>query len=181
MPKVAMNGEGHFVTMLHDHSKFATVRVRKSKADVLAYVTSTKTLLQTQSGCVVQRIRTDRGSEFLSLRLSFCLAHGITHETTAGYTPQSNVAAERLNRMLLDRGCDVVSGLPDNLWADAVMAAAYIRNRAPIAGLSNTPHERFFGHKPCVAHLRVFGSRVYVHVPSENAQNLATAHALDCL
>jgi hypothetical protein len=52
------------------------------------------------------------------------------------------------------------------------MAEAYIRNHAPIAGLSNTPYEQFFGHKPCVAHLLVFGSCVYVRVPSEKRSKL---------
>jgi hypothetical protein len=113
MPKVAMNGERYFVTMLDDHSKFATVRVCKSKADVVASVTSTLTVLQTQSGCAVQRIRTDRGFEVFSLS-SFCLAQGTIHETTAGYTPRSNGAAERLNRTLLDRVRAMLSGLPDN-------------------------------------------------------------------
>jgi hypothetical protein len=65
--------------------------VMESLADVVACVTSTLTLLQTHSGCVVQRIRTDRGSVFFSLS-SLCLAHGTIHETTAGYTPQSNGA-----------------------------------------------------------------------------------------
>jgi hypothetical protein len=62
MLKVAMNGERYFVTMLDDHSKFATVRVCKSKADCFACVTSTLTyyklkvvLLCKESGWIVVR------------------------------------------------------------------------------------------------------------------------------
>jgi hypothetical protein len=61
------------------------------------------------------------------------------------------------------------------------MAAAYICNRAPIAGLSNAPYERFFGHKPCVAHLRVFGSRVYVYVPSEKRSKIGNCSRVGML
>jgi hypothetical protein len=67
MPVVAWHGEQYFVTLLDDYSKLSVVRVCKSKSDVVACVISVLKLLQTQSGCAAQRIRTDRGSEFFRL------------------------------------------------------------------------------------------------------------------
>src|SRR5436190_1174526 len=47
----------------------------------------------------------------------FCQEHGIIHEVTASYTPQSNGVAERKNRTLMDMGnCMILSsGAPKNL------------------------------------------------------------------
>ena len=40
--------------------------------------------------------------------------------------------------------------LPDNLWAEAVAAAIYVKNRTPITSFkkSSTPYERWYGKKP---------------------------------
>ena len=35
-----------------------------------------------------------------------------------------------------------------------------------------TPHEKFFGKKPDLSHLRIFNSAVYVHIPDEKRQKL---------
>jgi transposase InsO family protein len=78
-----------------------------------------------------------RGSERIegvNSSVSLPFEHGIIHETTAGYTPQSNSAAERLNRTLLDRAHAMLAALSNELWAYAVLAAAYIRNRSQSRG-----------------------------------------------
>ena len=51
-------------------------------------------------------------------------------------------------------------------WAEAVRIAVYLQNRASANG-GVSPHELYFGQKPNLAHLRVFGSIAYVHVPKE--------------
>ena len=50
-------------------------------------------------------------------------------------------------------------------WAKAVQCAVYVQNRCPHAKLNGeTPHEAWSGKKPCVSHLKVFGSVAYAHV-----------------
>jgi hypothetical protein len=43
--------------------------------------------------------------------------------------------AERLNRVLMERARALLieSGLPDEMWAEAVVTANYIRNRTPMS------------------------------------------------
>ncbi|BBH06862.1 transposable element gene [Prunus dulcis] len=51
----------------------------------------------------IKRLRSDRGGEYTSNELGvFCEEHGIIHEVTPPYSPQSNGVAERKNRTLMD-------------------------------------------------------------------------------
>ena len=58
------------------------------------------------------------------------------------------------------------AGLPKHLWADAIVTANYLRNRSPLSGRDKTPFELFYGTKPDVSHLRIFGATVFAHTPS---------------
>ena len=59
------------------------------------------------------------------------------------------------------------------LWAEAVNTLVYLRNRSPTSRFKGeTPYERWYGVKPKVDHLRVFGSKVYAHIPDEKRKKL---------
>ncbi|CAL8992477.1 unnamed protein product [Prunus brigantina] len=63
--------------------------------------------------------------------------------------------------------------MPYYLWAEAIHIAVYILNRCPTKSLNNiTPFEAYSGRKPGIAHLSIFGSLCYVHVPSEPRHKL---------
>ncbi len=66
------------------------------------------------------------------------------------------------------------AGLPNCYWAEAVSTAAYIRNRIPTRALKEpmTPYEMWYGRKPDVSHLRVFGCISYAHIPDAGRQKL---------
>ena len=64
-------------------------------------------------------------------------------------------------------------------WPEAHEYANYVQNRSPTKALSHTTlNEAFYGKKPSVATLQVFGSRCHVRVPSEQHQKL-DAHSAD--
>ena len=51
--------------------------------------------------------------------------------------------------------------------------AVYVQNRCPNAKLNGqTPHEAWSGKKPCVSHLKIFGSVAYAHVPAQQRTKL---------
>ncbi|GKD48884.1 retrovirus-related pol polyprotein from transposon TNT 1-94 [Tanacetum coccineum] len=63
--------------------------------------------------------------------------------------------------------------MPKEFWAEAVDCAVYLLNRCPSKSLDNkTPQEAWNGMKPIVSYLRIFGSIVYVHVPSQRRSKL---------
>lgn len=65
--------------------------------------------------------------------------------------------AERVNRNLVEMARSLVIhlGMPESLWAEAVMTACYIRNRSPTANLvRTTPYAAWSGKKSNVGHMR---------------------------
>ena len=68
--------------------------------------------------------------------------------------------AVRANRTLVEmsRCMFEESGLPQNLWAEAISTSTYIRNRSPTKILVEvTPYEKWHNRKPSVAHFKTFG------------------------
>ena len=59
--------------------------------------------------------------------------------------------------------------MPKFYWAEAVRTTVYIQNRI---GDKVSAYELYFGTKPNLRHLRVFGSIAYVHVPKEKRRKL---------
>ena len=58
--------------------------------------------------------------------------------------------------------------LPMSFWAEASHTLVYTLNRTPRSSNSGvTPYEAFFGVKPDVSNLRIFGSLAYVHVQKD--------------
>ena len=63
--------------------------------------------------------------------------------------------------------------LAENLWVEAMHAAEYIYNRVPHSSMKgNTPFESYFGHKPDVSNLRVFGSTACARIPLDKRRAL---------
>ena len=49
-------------------------------------------------------------------------------------------------------------GMPTVFWGEAVVTAVYILNCSPTKALDGrTPYEAWYGRKPAVSHLRIFG------------------------
>ena len=71
--------------------------------------------------------------------------------------------------------------LAANLWAEAMHAAAYIQNRVPHSSVKGkTPFEAYFGHKPDVSNLRVFGSTAWAQIPLDKRRALQLK-SIECL
>ena len=64
-------------------------------------------------------------------------------------------------------------GLPIHLWAEACNIAVYVKNHSldRVLGMS-TLEEAFFGKKPGISHLTIFGSPVYIHVTKDARKKL---------
>ena len=56
------------------------------------------------------------------------------------------------------------SPLPKTFWMDVINTTYYIMNRALIRPILNKmPYELYFGRKPNISHLHIFGCKCYVH------------------
>ena len=112
-------------------------------------------------------LRDDAGGEYISNVFEAWLASkGIVHQKTATASPQQDGMSERGHRTVENAVTCMLqeSGLPANLWPEAVRCFEFVSNKMPCTGRTTTPYESFFGRKPSVARFRVFGSVAYVHV-----------------
>ena len=69
--------------------------------------------------------------------------------------------------------------MPNFYCAEAVRTAVYLQYQT-FANGGVSPHELYFGKKPNLAHLRVFGRTTYVHVPQKKRRKL-DAKAEKCI
>lgn len=168
----SLAGSLYFVTMKDEASGYRMVRFIKSTAEVADALKSMMDESERQTGRKALSIRTDNGTEYVNAKVKELFA-SLDHEKSPAFVKQGNGIAERENRILCDTArsmlfaADLSREERTKLWAEAVYTAAYIRNRIPNnrTGNNTTPHELWFGSKPDVSHLRVFGSTAFVHVP----------------
>ena len=63
--------------------------------------------------------------------------------------------------------------MPKIYWAEAVLTVVYLINRCTTEGVHDiTPHEKYFGTKLDLSHMKVFGNIAFVHVPDEKRRKL---------
>ena len=170
LEETSRGGAKYLATFLDDYSKLSIVEPVSVKSEVASKVKEVVQKLETQSGERLRTVRTDRGSEYLNAELESYYKHkGVINETTAPYTPEQNGAAERFNRTLMERVRAMLldARLEKEMWAEAALTANYIKNRSPSSNISRTPWELFFGRKPNVSGMRVFGAKAYVHTPKQ--------------
>lgn len=161
----SLSGARYVVTFIDDYSRYTTVYFLKTKDEVLDRFVAYKTMAERQTGHQLKTLRSDRGGEYMGKTFaSYLEQHGIIHDPTPPYSPQSNGIAERMNRTLVEMARCMIHGknLPQNFWAEAINTATYIRNRSESSALNKvTPYEAWTGRKPSIRHLRIFGSKCY--------------------
>ncbi|KFD65016.1 LOW QUALITY PROTEIN: hypothetical protein M514_22733 [Trichuris suis] len=172
----SIGGSLYFVCFKDESSGYRKVYFMKRKDEVLKYLKLVITEVKRETGRAVKCLRSDCGTEFVNKTVGdFLVENGILHERSPPYTPESNGMAERENRTLVEKARSTLCtrNLPKSLWAEAVYTAAYLMNRVPNRKENTaTPYERWFGKRPSVGHLRVFGCDAYVHVPAQHRKKL---------
>ena len=113
----------------------------------------------------IKFLRSDHGGEYLSyeffLHLKQC---GIVSQLMPPTTPQRNGVSRRCNHTLLDmvRSMMSLTDLPLSFWGYALETASFTLNRAPSKSVEMTPYELWFGKKPKLSFLKVWGCDAYV-------------------
>ncbi|CAI7770977.1 unnamed protein product, partial [Closterium sp. NIES-54] len=186
LPVQGHKRERYFLTIVDDWSRLMWAYPLKQKDHAASTIKEDwLPFVKKQAECVVKRIRTDRGGEFLGAEMTAWLKkQGIQRELTTAYTPQSNGVAERANRTILEtaRALLIESGVGNSMWPHAVQHATVARNRVltKVGNESWVPLERWLGRKPPVDMLRVFGCMAVAHVPKKYRSKLG-ASAIWCV
>lgn len=170
---VAYNGSRYFQTIIDDFSHFVTVRLLRTKDQASQNLMDYIQNLERQQNIKVKAVRVDNGGEYTTNDFKeYCRKKGIKLEYTIPYTPQENGTAERMNRTLLNklRTKLIDSGVPKELWCEALQCSVYELNRLPTKSLpkGQTPAKIFLG-KSEIDKIKIFGSCVWHTVlPKQN-------------
>jgi len=63
--------------------------------------------------------------------------------------------------------------ISNGFWVEAINTVVYLKNRSPPKILDlKTPFEAFYGYKPKVNHLRVFGCKEFSHIPKDERRKV---------
>lgn len=165
-------GSRYFVLFKDEKTGYRVVYFLRHKSEVLNKFKEYKAMSETQTGHKLKVVRSDQGKgEYMNSAFQdFLKQEGILHEVSAPYTPQQNGRSEREIRTIVEsaRSMLINKNLSKELWAEAVNTAVYVLNRT-ISTLCGdiTSFEGWFGRKPEVKHLKVFGCTAYMSVPSQ--------------
>lgn len=155
----------------------AVVYFMRSKDEVLDRLEEYEAMVSAHFGAKISRLRCDNGGEYTGRAIkTFCQKKGIRLETTVAYTPEQNGVSERLNRTVVEkvRAMLASSGVSKQFWGEALYTVVYVLNRSPSVAVQGdrTPYEAWYGKKPDVSNLRVFGSECFAHIPKQLRKKL---------
>jgi len=191
METATPEGFRYFITFTDDHSRYTRIGFCKSKDEALAAFKIWKARAEKETGQQLKIFRTDGGGEYSSQEFKSYLAeHGIKREITNAFTPQENGVSERANRTINNLARSMIADanevlqakqLPLSFWALAVRHAVWIKNRIITSALSAdlTPYQAYFGRKPNLVALRLFGCKAYAHIPDKQQSGKFSERAIE--
>ena len=176
LPVTSKEGARYFAMFTDDFLRKTLVYLLRMKDKVFDAFKLWKPLVENEVEHKIKVLRTDNGGEYVNHAFeSFLAVHGIKHQKTNVYTPQDNGVAERMNRTLLNitRTLLKKAQFSKNIWGEAVLTAAYLRNAWPTKSCEGAvPCEVWSGRKPSVRHFRTYGCRAYATIPKQKRDKL---------
>ncbi|XP_077217878.1 uncharacterized protein LOC143852380 [Tasmannia lanceolata] len=132
MQTTSIGGNRYFLTFIDDYSRKTWVYFLKEKSEVFECFKIFRSLVEKQSGFMLETLRSNRDGEYVSHEFENFLENGIRHQLTTWYTPQQNGVAERKNRTIMElaRSMLKANGMPHMFWVEAVACAIYLLNQA---------------------------------------------------
>jgi len=131
--------------------------------------------VERETGKKLKCLKADNDGEYRGPFETYCKMYNIRMIKTPPKTPQLNGVAERMNRTIEEKVRCMLQGvnLPNSLWGEAIKTAVDLINLTPLRPLDGEiPEEVWCKKKASFNHLRVFGCRVFVHIPKDERKKL---------
>lgn len=98
-----LDGSCYYLIFVDHYTKYMWFFPMATKLGVSSTFPQFKNIVETRFESKIKSLYSDNGGEFLSLK-NYLSLHGISHYTTAPYTPQQNGVFERRHRHLVETG-----------------------------------------------------------------------------
>lgn len=174
MEEIGIGGVRYFLLLKDEASSFRYVYLISQKSNVFEILKDFLPLVKNVTGNNVKHFRFDNGGEFVNNDVMKLLSsNGVVFERITAYTPEQNGFIERDNRTVLEsaRTMLIASGLEKRMWPEAVRTAVYVLNRSCNSrNPTTTPFGLWFGEKPHIGHVKVFGTIGYALVPKQKGR-----------
>lgn len=176
MQSKSLVGAYYFLIFIDDRTRYTWVYFIRNKGDVFEYLKEFKCMVEKKTQKNIKILRLDKGGEYTSgAFFKYCKQNGIMQQFTVPNTPQQNGVAERKNRKLVECAHSMLKskGISNSFWVEAINTIVYLKNKSPTKYIEHkTPVKAFYGFKPKVSHLRIFGCKAFGHIPKEDRRNL---------
>jgi transposase InsO family protein len=176
MAAVGLMGERYFATFIDESTGRIAITLLTQKSEVSERFIQYRMKVEKETGRKIKSLRSDGGGEYIGNQFRRYLTdNGITQQITPPYTPEHNGIAERANRTIMEivRCLLFNSGMGKEFWGYAALTAVHIINRLPSSAHDQkTPFELWYGSRPSIGHLRIFGCKAYHHIPAATRTKL---------
>ena len=180
-------GDKWVVIITDDLTQYRWSRVTRTKGTAYEVIEWFVNLIKVQHPPLrVLEMVLDRGLEFGGRQLdALARKESIVVRKSSDYTPEQNGTAESSNKVIMVRARSIVldSGLPGELWPEAIDTAVPVSNRTSTQRDAEPPRARLIQHLTGrhetidLSHLRRFGCVAYQHIPTERRQKSAKFQA----
>jgi len=154
-----------------DYTRFVWVYCLKTKDEIRQAFKEFRAIQQNYTGLRILILFGDNEGALMKQEFQAWMAlEGIKHATTQAYSPEQNGPAENAIKQIVQKASSLMWAprIPVGFWPEACRLAAYLKNRSPHKAIGCTPFEMYYGKKPDLGHLRIFGCRVYAHLEEEH-------------
>src|SRR3954470_8271304 len=162
----ARNKYHYFLTFTDVLSRYGYIYLMKHKSEIFEKFKEFQSEVENHRDKKIKFLRSDRGDEYLSYEFGLQLKQcEIVSPLTPPGTPQHNGASERHNRTLLDIVQSMMSltDLPLSFLGLCIKdSCIHVKKGHHLKSVETTQYELWFGKKPKLSFLKVWGCDAYV-------------------
>ncbi|KAF4132876.1 Integrase core domain [Phytophthora infestans] len=156
-----MEGYTMYLHLMDEGSRYQWVYGQKTKEETVNNLKCFREMVRAKHHAVVKPFHSDQGTKFTNQAVAKMCAGETIQIFSHPHPPEEVCLIEKAHGALMDNARSVLFScdLPGMLWGEAARYVAETINRTSTKGNAEkvTPHEKMFGSKPSVRHLRPFG------------------------
>lgn len=181
----SQGGSNYFVSFIDDYSRYTVIFPMEYSDDVLFKFDEYRKITERVHGLRIKSIKTSSDVEYLNKEFDeYLIIHNIRRKFIVSGMPQRNSVAKSMNQRILNMTKCIMSesGIPKNLWADALVTACYLINKCPSNSIDGRiPEALWTKKKVLIQHLRVFGCRSWITLKPTIKNGNLDFKAIECV